>query len=138
MDTLLTHHEQKDKTVLVCDTDYISSTLVSSMIKNRLGSKCYTVSDGRSGAKLISEKKIDLIITEVFLPYMSGITLIETVRNHINMTIPILILSSDVSSQMRESMNDMLVNTFIDKPIHLEELIYHTSLLLQLNKPEKS
>lgn len=134
MDTLLTHQKQSDKTVLVCDPDFISSTLVASMIKNKLGNKCLTASDGRAGAKAVKEGNVDLVITEVYLPYLSGCAMIELIRNEIDATVPILLLSSDVSVQMRESLNQTLVNAFAEKPIHLDQLMTKIAFLLHINE----
>ncbi|MEQ6165732.1 MULTISPECIES: response regulator [unclassified Ekhidna] len=134
MDTLLTHQKQSDKTILVCDPDFISSTLVASMIKNKLGTKCLTAPDGRAGARAVKEFNIDLIITEVYLPYLSGCAMIELIRNEINATVPILLLSSDVSIKMKENLNQTLVNAFAEKPINLDQLMTKISFLLQVNE----
>ncbi|WP_424961210.1 response regulator [Ekhidna sp.] len=134
MDTLLTYQKQSDKTILVCDPDFISSTLVSSMVKNKLGTKCLTASDGRAGAQAVREGDIDLIITEVYLPYLSGCAMIELIRNEINATVPILLLSSDVSIKMKENLNQTLVNAFAEKPINLDQLMTKISFLLQVNE----
>ena len=93
-----------------------------------------TAPDGRAGARAVKEFNIDLIITEVYLPYLSGCAMIELIRNEINATVPILLLSSDVSIKMKENLNQTLVNAFAEKPINLDQLMTKISFLLQVNE----
>jgi DNA-binding response OmpR family regulator len=133
MENLLTHREQSDKTVLVCDPDFISSTLVASMVKNKLGYKCITVSDGRSGARMVRDKKIDLIITEVYLPYLGGCAMMELIRNEIDSNVPVLFLSSHLGTELLQKLSTSPIDGFAKKPIHIGEVISKISSLLRIN-----
>lgn len=134
MDTLLTPKMQSDKTILVCDPDFISSTLVTSMIKSKLGNKSITASDGRSGARIVKERRIDLIITEVYLPYLSGCAMMELIRNEIDPNIPVLFLSSHINDELLQKLGTSPINDFARKPIHIDEVMQKISSLLHVNQ----
>lgn len=89
--------------------------------------------DGNEALKAIKEEYFDLIILDVMLPHVDGITVTETIRIQ-NNEVPILILSAKNSSAdkvlgLKKGADDYMV-----KPFNLEELLLRVDKLILKNK----
>ena len=86
--------------------------------------------DGSSALNTIQKEHFDLIILDVMLPEIDGITVCETIRlkNH---DIPILILSAKNSSADRVLGLKKGADDYLTKPFNLEELLLRVNKLLK-------
>jgi DNA-binding response OmpR family regulator len=80
-------------------------------------------SDGREVRKQLSESVPDLIISDIMMPYFSGMELIEYVRKELNLSTPIIIISSAGNEENVLTAFELGANDFISKPISPLELI---------------
>ena len=86
--------------------------------------------DGADALKVIRKEHFDLIILDVMLPEIDGITVCETIRLH-NLTIPILILSAKNSSADRVLGLKKGADDYLTKPFNLEELLLRVNNLIK-------
>lgn len=89
--------------------------------------------DGTSALKFVQKEHFDLIILDVMLPEMDGITVCETIRLN-NQDIPILILSAKNSSADRVLGLKKGADDYLTKPFNLEELLLRVKKLLRKGK----
>jgi two-component system alkaline phosphatase synthesis response regulator PhoP len=89
--------------------------------------------DGTAALKAISNEYFDLIIMDIMLPGIDGISITETVRVSAN-EVPILILSAKNSSADRVLGLKKGADDYLTKPFNLEELLLRVSKLIQKNK----
>jgi len=87
------------------------------------------VYDGAAALKIIQQEHFDLIILDVMLPEVDGITVCETIRLQ-NSEIPILILSAKNSSADRVLGLKKGADDYLTKPFNLEELLLRVQKLL--------
>jgi len=81
-----------------------------------------TASNGIEALKLYQNKKFDLVITDIFMPEMNGIVLVNKIKE-LNPGQPIIITSAcEESSYLLELIN-LGVAQFLLKPIQLEQVI---------------
>ncbi len=90
--------------------------------------------DGVEALKAVEQEHFDLIILDVMLPELDGITVCETIRlkNH---DLPILILSAKNSSADRVLGLKKGADDYLTKPFNLEELLLRVNKLI--NKSER-
>jgi len=74
----------------------------------------------------------DIIVSDIMMPYFSGIELISYVRKDLNSNIPIIIISSAGNEENVLSAFEMGANDFISKPVSPSELMVR--LARELNK----
>lgn len=86
--------------------------------------------DGVEALKAIQKEHFDLMILDVMLPEMDGISVCEAVRLQHN-DIPILILSAKNSSADRVLGLKKGADDYLTKPFNLEELLLRVAKLLQ-------
>jgi two-component system, OmpR family, alkaline phosphatase synthesis response regulator PhoP len=96
----------------------------------------YSVSSAYNGPEAIrsiDQEYFDLIIMDIMLPEIDGITVIETIRVQ-NNEIPILILSAKNSSADRVLGLKKGADDYLTKPFNLEELLLRVQKLIEKNK----
>lgn len=86
--------------------------------------------DGAEALKMLRKEHFDLIILDVMLPEIDGITVCETIRLH-NLRIPVLILSAKNSSADRVLGLKKGADDYLTKPFNLEELLLRVSNLIK-------
>jgi two-component system alkaline phosphatase synthesis response regulator PhoP len=89
--------------------------------------------DGAAALKAVDAEYFDLIILDVMLPEMDGISVAETVRIS-NNEVPILILSAKSSSADRVLGLKKGADDYLTKPFNLEELLLRVHKLIEKNK----
>ncbi len=89
--------------------------------------------DGTEAIKKIEEEYFDLIILDVMLPGLDGISVTENIRIQ-NNEVPILILSAKNSSSDRVLGLKKGADDYMVKPFNLEELLLRVHKLIEKNK----
>src|SRR5277367_5572271 len=99
-------------------------------LENYLVTSAY---DGNEALKAISDEYFDLVILDVMLPGIDGITVAETIRLQQN-PVPILILSARNSGADRVLGLKKGADDYLDKPFNLEELLLRVQKLIEKNE----
>lgn len=89
--------------------------------------------DGHEALKKIEEEYFDLIIMDVMLPGVDGISVTEHIRLQ-NNEVPILILSAKNTSADRVAGLKKGADDYLTKPFNLEELLLRVHKLIEKNK----
>ncbi|MHA4808204.1 response regulator transcription factor [Flavitalea flava] len=89
--------------------------------------------DGMQALKAIQSEYFNLIILDVMLPGMDGISVTETIRVQ-NNDVPILILSAKNTSADRVLGLKKGADDYLTKPFNLEELLLRIQKLIEKNK----
>jgi two-component system alkaline phosphatase synthesis response regulator PhoP len=120
--------EKKISILLVEDEENLQEAL-----KLNLELEGYEVTssyDGASAIKSFQAEHFDLIILDVMLPELDGISVCETIRLT-NPSIPILILSAKNSSADRVLGLKKGADDYLTKPFNLEELLLRVDKLIR-------
>jgi two-component system alkaline phosphatase synthesis response regulator PhoP len=86
--------------------------------------------DGADALRIFQKEHFDLIILDVMLPELDGISVLETIRLQ-NNHIPILILSARNSSSDRVLGLKKGADDYLTKPFNLEELLLRVNKLIR-------
>jgi C4-dicarboxylate-specific signal transduction histidine kinase len=87
-------------------------------------------SDGEIGLDKYKKKKHDIVITDINMPNMNGIEMIENIKN-INQEQIIVVTSAHDDSEYLRSLIKLGIENFVLKPIDLEQLV---ALIQRLSK----
>ncbi len=85
---------------------------------------CKEASNGKEAFELIKENHFDLIITDIKMPEMSGIDLIEYTFNNISKEIHFILLSGYYEFEFAKKAIKYEVVDYILKPVQKDELIH--------------
>jgi len=100
------------------------------------GYEVMVASDGAKALSLVEQAHFDLIVLDVMLPEIDGISVMETIRLT-NQDVPILILSARNTSDDRITGLRKGADDYLTKPFHLEELLLRIGKLIEKNNRQK-
>ena len=107
--------------ILVVDDDKMVVEAIAHSLRTE-GYEVVTACDGMEALRIFENENIDLIITDILMPQLSGLNLISFFREFHSIKIPIIIVSSLGKSNIIYPSLRMGANDFITKPIDFEEL----------------
>lgn len=112
--------EKSQKTVLVVDDEKpIVDILVYNLKKE--GYNTLEANDGEEAVRLVIEKKPDLVLLDIMLPKMDGLTVCKRIRHNYN--IPIIMLSAKDEEIDKILGLELGADDYITKPFSVRELI---------------
>lgn len=110
--------------VLVVDDDRTIRTILHDYLEN-LGFEIFHANDGREGWEIFQEQNLNLVITDIFMPEMTGVELVEKIKLSQN-PIPVVLISGVPLSQAEIQMQQERADGFLEKPYmfwQMKELI---------------
>lgn len=111
----------KKRKILLIDADMISHILVSETLKDK-DIEITHVQSGREAIDLFKcDSLFDLIITELVLPDMDGLSVINEIRKF-SPSIPVIVQTAYALSEIKYQCIQEGINDFIEKPIILRQL----------------
>ena len=117
------------KKILVAeDNKLIQQTIAYKLIKD--GFDVITVDDGKACLETLEANEIDLLITDLFMPFINGHEVISTIRNEWNKTLPIMVLSAAGSEESVLKAFELGSDDYMVKPFSLGELTIRVKKLL--------
>ncbi|QLE00681.1 response regulator [Galbibacter sp. BG1] len=120
----------KKKILIVEDNPMVVKSLDFKLSKD--GYETMVASDGREALKILKEQTFDLLITDLMLPFVTGIELIEFVKNNL-VDLPIIVLSTSTQEEVIMDAFNLGVEDFITKPFSPNELSLRVRRTLQKN-----
>lgn len=118
------------KKILLCDDDFI----IIKLIENKLKADGYEVliaTDGNKAIDTIKTHELDLIITDMHMPFVTGMEIVDFVRNDRKSTTPIIIVTKDASDDTKEDAYNVGVDDYLNKPVNMNILSVKVSRLLK-------
>ncbi|MBE9178791.1 response regulator [Oculatella sp. LEGE 06141] len=116
------------KILLVEDDALISEPLTKALIDQHYSVE--TVTDGRVGLERLESFTYDLILLDVMLPNLDGISLCRQLRSQGNQT-PIVLLTAQDTSTNKVMGLDAGADDYVAKPFDLQELLARIRALLR-------
>ncbi len=117
--------------ILVAEDEPVMLMAIEAKLKSE-GFEVIGVPDGREALKILENYEPDIIITDILMPYTSGLELISIVKSNDNKKIPIIVLSVlDQENTVMEAFR-LGADDFITKPFNPAELSVRVKRLLKL------
>jgi len=113
----------KQSTLLYVEDDLNVSGIFCNIMSQTF-KKMHVAYDGDDGLEIFEKYKdeIDIIITDINMPKLSGIDMIEDIRK-INYDVPIIITSAFGDEKSLKRIVNLAVDGFVNKPLVLDDLI---------------
>ncbi len=123
--------KKKASILLVEDEENLQEALKLNLELENYEVSC--ASDGAVALKKVDQEYFDLIILDIMLPEIDGISVCENIRIK-NMQVPILMLSAKSTSADRVMGLKKGADDYMTKPFNLEELLLRVDKLINKNK----
>ncbi len=110
------------KAIVVVDDDEEMRNYVASVFDEEF--VVYKASNGKEALKLVASKKPDLVISDISMPEMDGITLCSTIKADINTShIPVILLTAHTSQEIELKGTEEGADQYVTKPFNKELLL---------------
>ncbi|MBI5546311.1 MAG: response regulator [Deltaproteobacteria bacterium] len=107
------------KTILLLDDCATIRTILKVYLMN-LGADYVEAADGATALLYLESRKIDLVIADVRMSPMDGISFVDHLRSHLQeglRAVPVILLTSDLDESLRTRGLQAGANAFVHKPI---------------------
>lgn len=117
--------------ILIVDDEPMTRNLLRLMLE-RAGFKILEAEDGLQALEVVAAENPDLLILDVMMPNMDGITVCETLRAEAETAVlPVILLSAKTNPEAVRLGMQAGADRYLSKPISREELIRNVRETLQ-------
>ena len=119
-----------DKRVLVVDDEIHIVHVVAIKLRNN-GYEVISADNGAEAFDLALKDKPDIIVTDFQMPIMTGMELIEKLRQHdATQNIPVIMLTARSFAVPQEQQDELRISGCLSKPFSPKELLGHIEDIL--------
>lgn len=119
--------------VLIVEDSPTMRQLIIFALKRLRDAEITEANDGVDGYKKLSQKKFDLVITDINMPVMDGLKLVSLIRrDQVHKDVPIVIITTEGAAEDKERAMGLGANAYITKPIQASKVLTTVKNLLNL------
>lgn len=109
--------------VLFVEDDPMNRRVVGDMLQT-VGAQMTEAEDAQAGLRLLSEESFSVILMDLRMPGMDGLTAIEHIRSRVdaNASLPIIVVTADTALDIRENCLARGADDVILKPVSMKQL----------------
>jgi len=115
--------------ILVCEDDYMMTKAIGYKL-SKDGYEVDLASDGNQASEKIRSNSYDIIITDLLMPYVGGLELINKIRNEMSLNTPIIVLSQLGNEETVLQAFKLGADDYVTKPFSPNELSIRVKKLL--------
>lgn len=115
--------------ILVCEDDFMIIRAIEHKLKSE-GHVVDVASDGNQAMKKITQNEYDLIMTDLLMPFVGGIELINNIRTILHLDTPIIVLSTLSNEDSIIEAFKLGADDYITKPFSPNEVSIRVKRLL--------
>lgn len=119
------------KQLLLAEDDELLASLLEYRLK-LAGFEVVLARDGKAVKDYLTTKTADIIVSDIMMPYFSGIELVDYLRNTLQSQIPVIVISAAGNEENVLTAFELGANDFIAKPVNPSELLVRINR--ELNK----
>ncbi len=112
------------KNILVIDDDAFVLHAIARYLRQCLNdSRIFTASNGLEGLEVMKDRAVDLVLTDLNMPFMNGFTFIEQARKEFP-SLPIFVMTASSLIGLEEDLRARGVARCFEKPFSYDEMKY--------------
>jgi CheY-like chemotaxis protein len=105
--------------ILIVDDEVVIRSLLSELLSED-GYSVATAEDGKRGLEYVNNGQVDLVISDVHMPVMTGPELV-THLHQIDPNLPVIVLNSNPGNDVSRDITSRAA-AYLDKPFNLQDL----------------
>ena len=123
-------------TILVIDDDEDIRQFLKRTLETAGGYTVLTAGNGRDGIKQARKKLPDLVLLDIMMPGLDGFDVLKRLKSdYKTMSIPVVILSSETSEEIKVKGASLYSDLYLTKPITRDDLLEKVGQALKRNRP---
>jgi len=112
----------RKKRVLLVEDDKAIQQLLAAMLQLE-GYETLTADHGLKAVEILQKESFDIIVCDMMMPYMDGMSFIRWLREDQKMTLPVMVLTSVHDEKIREEIFKAGATDIVYKPVALTTLV---------------
>ncbi len=117
-------------TILVCEDEEVMLTSLEFRLKKQ-GFNVILAADGKIALEQIKNHSIDLVVADIMMPHITGIELVQYIRQEMKSTLPVIIISNLEDDEIILDAFKKGATDFISKPFKPTELVVRIKKIFQ-------
>ena len=101
--------------ILVCEDNIMTQKAIELSLR-KAGYNVFNAGDGFQGIKILNEEEIDLVITDINMPYTKGLELIRHINTQMETEIPVIVVTGITNEETREHAMELGARGYLTKP----------------------
>ncbi|HRI27925.1 MAG TPA: response regulator [Chitinophagales bacterium] len=114
--------------IIIVDDDVVMLQAIKTMLSKN-GYQVFATTDAQDALDTLEEEEFDLIISDIMMPYISGIELLSAIKKA-RKNLPIIIISALDQQEIVLTAFEEGADDFVKKPISLNELLLRVKHVL--------
>src|SRR6266850_474399 len=106
-------------TILIVDDDDAIRGMLFDLLSDKY--ECNTASMAEEALQYMEVENYDAILTDIAMPGLTGVELLERIRKH-NPTTPVILISGKGNEQDPNDLLNQGAFAYVTKPFHLDEI----------------
>ncbi len=115
--------------IIVVDDDTIMLQAIRTMLSKE-GYEVFATTDAQDALDTLEEEEFDLVISDIMMPYVSGIELLNAIKKNLKHKVPIIIISALDQQEVILTAFQEGASDFVKKPLNLGELLLRVQKLI--------
>jgi signal transduction histidine kinase/CheY-like chemotaxis protein len=129
----VTGYDGARRTIVIADDDEASRELIVSLLHG-LDFRVHALADGVEVLDRARQVSADLIVTDLSMPGLNGLEVARQVRSDATLAaLPVIAVSASTSRFSRGEALGAGCSSFVEKPVHFDELLAEIGRLLKLS-----
>jgi DNA-binding response OmpR family regulator len=122
--------------LLLVEDESKLATFIKKGLEKKCGHAVDVINDGEEGLTYASAVDYDLIILDIMLPRLDGLSILRELRNR-GLKTPILVLTANATIESKVEGLDSGSDDYLTKPFDLRELVSRVNALLRRNSVDQ-
>jgi DNA-binding NtrC family response regulator len=106
-------------TILIVDDDELIRSILYDLLSDKY--ECDTASMAEEALQYIQVETYDAILTDISMPGLSGVDLLERIQEH-DLDTPVILISGKGSEQDTQALINLGAFAYVNKPFNLNEI----------------
>lgn len=123
------------KRLLIADDDPFTVRLLKKSLKDVDDLEIFTVEDGSEAIKILNRENIDLLVSDIFMPRINGLQLLNYINRHIQ-GIRVIVLAGEATEKMENKVKSLGNYQLYEKPLDMN--VFKESVLRELRSTSTS
>lgn len=119
--------------ILIAEDEPLMAAALAGALKSE-GYEVVVATDGREALKMIESENPDLLITDILMPFTSGLELIGIIKSNPTTQIPVIVLSGMGLEDTVMEAFELGADDFLTKPFNPAELSMRVKRALKITR----
>lgn len=106
--------------ILICEDERINQKLFKRLLVKQ-GHQVEIAENGIEAIDILKKKSFDLILMDIQMPLMDGLSTLSVIRNELKLDVPVIAVTAYALKGDRERFMSAGMNEYISKPINIRE-----------------